>query len=179
MSAASRIVYAADALSTDDISKRIPRARQSAAAAALLERLSGGLAPTASSKSHSRGVVAAAAGDAPDLQLGIDIEWMAPGRPFSAIARTVLPIAPERMPIGDFYRGWTFFEAYYKAFQEFPRSALVEQVIYRTAEVGAHRLVDGSAMAQRRVADAFQLCLVWRDAGADLIVPRDLSASMR
>ena len=44
----------------------------------------------------------------PGLMLGIDIEWIAPHRPFAAIARGYLGIAVTAMEASTFYRGWTF-----------------------------------------------------------------------
>jgi phosphopantetheinyl transferase len=173
MTIGARILYATDVLSTDDIRGRVPRCRQSAAAADLLERLVGTeFAPTARSISHSRATVAVAVGDAPGLLLGIDIEWMAPNRPFGAIARTFLASASQQMDCADFYRGWTFFEAYYKAFQCFPDAGLVEDIISQAADVDAYRLADATYVTQHRVADTFQLCLVWHSAASSVHVAR-------
>ncbi len=169
----ARILYAADVLSTDDIHGRVPRSRQSAAARDMLERLAGTeFSPSARSVSHSRAAIAVAVGDAPELVLGIDIEWMAPDRPFGAIARTFLASASEQMSCAEFYRGWTFFEAYYKAFQRFPDAGLVEHVISQAAHVDAYRLADATYVTQHRVADIFQLCLVWRSAASSVHVVR-------
>ena len=165
MTDSARILYATDTLSTDDIHRRVPRHQQSIAASRLLKRLEGAdFVPTARSKSHSRGVVAAAAGNTQGLLLGIDIEWMAPDRPFGAIARTVFASAPQRISIADFYLGWTYFEAHYKAFQCFPSEASVHDVVAHTRDGIVLHLDDGTRVMQRCVADAFQLCVVWRDA---------------
>ena len=170
----ARIFYAIDILATDDITRRVARRVQSSAASQLLARLTAAdFHPTARSKSHSRGIVAGAVGNIPELMLGIDIEWMAPGRPFGAIAHTFLASAPERMAAADFYRGWTFVEAYYKAFQRFPDQALVHDVIRHAIDGEVLWFRDGTGVLETRVADAFQLCLVWRGNLRDTVIPID------
>jgi hypothetical protein len=167
-----QILYATDILSADDVTGRMPRADQSAAAARLLEWLAGpGFAAKAHSKSHSRAAIAAAAANTPGLLLGIDIEWIAPHRPFAAIARAYLGIAAIEIDAASFYRGWTFFEAYYKALQHFPDAALVVSAIRQGGEGVACRLDDGVWYLHRRVGDLFQLCLVWRSADGETYVP--------
>jgi hypothetical protein len=163
---ATRILYATDILSPDDMTRRISRSRQSEAATRLFARLCGaGFSPAAQSRSHSRGVVAVAAGDAMGLSLGVDIEWMAPGRPIEAIARNFLTSAPQGLKIADFYCGWTFHEAYYKAFQRIPNETLVRETVARTTDGLAFQLADGTQVMQQCVAEIFRLCLVWRYAG--------------
>jgi hypothetical protein len=170
----ARIFFATDILPTEDITRRVSRRAQSSAASRLLERLTGnGFNPTAQSKSHSRGIVAGTVGNIPELLLGIDIEWMAPDRPFAAIAHTFLESAPERMEPEDFYRGWTFFEAYYKAFQRFPDAASVHDVLRRASDGGVLRFHDGTQLMQKRVAETFQLCIVWR--ARETVVPVEVS----
>jgi hypothetical protein len=152
-----RVLYAIDRLTARDVTHRAPHRDQSAAAARLVARL--GLA-SVTSRSHSRGLIAAAAGDA--LVLGIDIEWMAPTRDFAALARAFLQRAPQAMSAADFYRGWTFHEAHYKAFQRFPDEESVLAVLAATDETLT--LPNGTQVLQRRVAEMFQLCLVWQCA---------------
>jgi hypothetical protein len=138
----------------------------------LLERLGGpGFAAKARSKSHSRAAIAAAAGNVPGLKLGIDIEWMAPRRSFAAIARTYLDVAVTDMEASGFYRGWTFFEAYYKAVQRFPDSVLIASAIAQDSEGVVCSLDDGVFFLHRRVAELFHLCLVWRSSDSERIVP--------
>jgi hypothetical protein len=158
MSPAS-ILYAIGRLPVEDPTHRMPRRDQSAAAARLVARLG---PASVTSRSHSRGLIAAAAGDA--LALGIDIEWMAPARDFAALARAFLERAPKAMNAADFYRGWTFHEAHYKAFQRFPDEESVLAVLAAAGETLT--LLDGTQVLQRRVAEMFQLCLVWRCASS-------------
>ncbi len=159
-----RILYATDVLPAGDPSRRVPRREQSVAASRLLARLTAGFVPSAHSKSHSRALVAAAVGDVAGLSLGIDIEWMAPGRPFAAIARDVLDVAGD-IDAEAFYRGWTFYEAYYKAFQRFPDGDDTRTVVASARDGEIVRLDGETCAIQHRVAGAFRLCVVWRDAG--------------
>ena len=167
-----QILYTTDVLPADDVTGRMSRGTQSAAATRLLEGLGGpGFVAKAHSKSHSRAAVAAAAGNMSGLMLGIDIEWIAPHRPFAAIARGYLGIAVAEMEASAFYRGWTFLEAYYKAFQRFPASTLIASAIAQDSEGAACCLDDGVYFLHRRVAELFQLCLVWRPSASEDCVP--------
>ncbi len=168
----AKILYAVDILPTDDIRCRFPRSCQSAGASRLLSWLEEGCPRrSATSKSHSRAVVAAATGDAPGLSLGIDVEWMAPDRPFDEIARMFLAFPSPRMDAETFYRGWTFVEAYYKAFQHFPDETQVRTVIAHGSEDGL-RLGDGIGVIQFCVASDFRGCLVWRHGAAETEISR-------
>ena len=168
----AKILYAIDILPTDDIRGRVPKARQSTAGSRLLARIEEKYPHlTARSKSHSRAVVAAAAGTAPALLLGIDVEWMAPNRPFDQIARMFLASSSAQVDAETFYRGWTFFEAYYKAFQRFPEETLVHAVIaHRSNE--ALRLGDGIGVTQLCVAGDFRACIVWQHEALETEISR-------
>lgn len=162
----ARIVYATDILPVNNIRARMPRKQQSAAASHLAARLEEAYpAAIARSRSHSRAVIAAAASSVPGLILGIDVEWMAPNRPFDAIARILLPSASLRMDIQSFYRGWTFSEAFYKAFGDFPGEALLRGAIAARNDSRAVVLADGTHVLPDRVAEDFRICLVWRHTG--------------
>ena len=146
-----------------DVVKRVERRRQSGAAQHLLDRLASGMLPTASSKSHnSRGMVAAAVGNADELMLGIDIEWMNPDRPFAEIAGTILESTPAHLRAAEFYRCWTFAEAYLKAFGRLPPANGLLRLAESAASQERCRLDDGTTILQHRVAGAFQWCVVWR-----------------
>ena len=108
--------------------------------------------------------------------LGIDIEWITPARPIAAIAGNFFGDAGRAVGVADFYRGWTFYEAFFKAFQRSPSPARVLELIERPDMQSVHRLSDGTKVLQHRVADAFQLSLVW--AADDDSIPlyrRDLA----
>jgi hypothetical protein len=155
-------LYSADILSTDDPSRRLPRARQSAAATRLGKGLrDANFIPTTLSKSHSRMAVAAALGDARVSALGIDIEWIAPERRLDAVAAMIFDPVPENLAPLDFYCGWTFYEAYFKAFQRFPPGVSVSDVVAHAPRDGIFRFADGTQVLHRVVAESFLLCIVW------------------
>jgi hypothetical protein len=156
------IVYATSLLPAAEMHTRIARAHQSAAAQALLESLKAGFAPRISSKSHSRTAIAAAAGTAGITNLGVDLEYMDPARPFAALAGFL--IGAETMPVGaaGFYRCWTFAEAHFKAFQKLPLEGGIRRVAALSDSDERCQLDDGTHVLLQRIADRFQLCLVWR-----------------
>ena len=139
----------------------MPRLAQSAAANALLLNLRDELACAAapSSKSHARGVVAAAMSR--DGHVGVDVEYCAPGRDICAIATWLAG-----MDISDdesAYRLFTFREAYFKAFGKNPDRALLRDVACAPDPMmrPAHNL--GVLFAP--LENCFLLSLVWSGAG--------------
>jgi hypothetical protein len=144
---------------------------QSPAAGALLASLGGDLA-AATSKSHSRAVVAAAIGNTSSIRLGIDVEWMSPDRPFTAIMQAFVPSLLSPLDGDSFYRGWTFLEAYYKAFQQLPCPRDIEKFIAVEAKQTPHQIENGSWVQQQNVFESFKLCLVWKSS--DLCVVEHL-----
>lgn len=140
---------------------RAPRSRQSEAARTLLHAVGAGVPISARTTSHSRGAIAVAAGDGEGLSLGIDIEWMRPDRPFASLAEFLLGHVPERLGPEEFYRTWTFYEAYFKAFQRVPPEADLRAVMAQPDGSSVRRLPDNTHLLQFRVAGEFQLTLVW------------------
>jgi hypothetical protein len=163
------ILCATSLLPGQKIAARTPRRRQSEAARTLLDALGTGFAISATTMSHSRAAIAVAAGDGDSLALGIDIEWMRPDRPFQALTEFLL--GPVPVPAGpeEFYRVWTFYEAYFKAFQRVPTESDLRTAMDTTNGTVALRLSDDTRLLQFRVAGEFQLSLVWR-APADYTV---------
>jgi len=161
-----RIIYAAQIIAAGPPVKRLPRAMQSQAARDLLARIAA-RAEAVSSRSHSRTAIAVAATETPGVSIGIDIEWMAPERPVAAIAGSYLGAAASGLSIPEFYRAWTFYEAFFKAFQHAPSPALILEALSSSGEHTVCRLRDGISAIQHRVADGFQLSLVW--SGGDCI----------
>jgi len=159
------ILYATSFLPAADSSARISGQHQSPAARSLLELLKAGIASSVSSRSHSRAAMAAAVGDSEILNLGIDIEFMDPERPFAALAGFLVEDAPRDIDAETFYRCWTFAEAYFKAFQRAPSDRAVRTISTLENSGQAVRLDDGTQLLHRRVADRFQLCLVWQATG--------------
>jgi hypothetical protein len=107
-------------------------------------------------------MIAVAAGDADGLLLGIDIEWRKPDRPFTELAGFFVDIGVEKLGLEEFYRVWTFGEAYFKAFQHLPTSRQLQEV--RSFDRGAEdmRLSDGTCLFQCLIQDDYALSLVWR-----------------
>jgi 4'-phosphopantetheinyl transferase len=153
-----RITYSAAAITGASLSERVPHRVQSRAANALLA----GLAGAVTSKSHSRSLVAAAAGDAVSLKLGIDIEWKSQHRPFDAIMKSLVPGLTCRLDAAAFYRAWTFLEAYFKAFQELPDPADIEVVAASDVRNLPQPIGNGAWALHHSVLEAFELCLVWQ-----------------
>jgi 4'-phosphopantetheinyl transferase len=161
--ATGRVAFTAAALAGWEHSHRVPHRVQSIAANALLAALSTDPVQ-ASSKSHSRAVVAAAVGNAPALRLGIDVEWMSPHRPFAAIMRSFAPGISGTLDGDSFYRGWTFLEAYYKAFQQLPEPADIEAIVAAAANPEPQSVGNGAWVLHQTVFAAFKLCLVWKSS---------------
>ena len=167
-----RIVYAVDVDDNHRPDRRVSRAEQSAAAQRLLDRLEGNASPTIVwSKSHSRAGIAVAVGNADGISLGIDLEWVSADRSYRAIARDLLGDDSGDISAADFYRLWTFYEAFFKAFQRTPRRELLREIVTHTAEPSAFRLSDGTRVLQRSTPPGFQLSLVWSDTHDSEIIP--------
>jgi hypothetical protein len=162
---------------------RAPRAAQrllaDRAEAEARERLAGGPG-TRVSRSHSRGVSGALAGDA-SVRLGLDIEFAGAARRWREIIASFADVVPPGADAVACCRAWTFIEAWYKAFGERPAPALVsacaaaDLVLDRSIRIDRH----GVAAWRRHLGlgGGFEACLVWTGAEVelDLFVP-DLSA---
>lgn len=139
---------------------RLARALQSAAANDLLQALRArtGVPAGSASKAHARGLIAAAV--SPEGVVGIDAEFFAPGRPIQAIARWLMA-ASARDDLAA-YRVFTFREAYFKAFSNWPPRGLLRDVSERAASEYA---LDGDIRVLHELVSAdFLLTLVWRGA---------------
>ncbi len=134
---------------------RVAHALQSAEAADLLAALRQrtGLAEGPSSKSHSRDLVAVAVAKAG--LVGIDVEFRAPDRPIEKVAEHLG--APVANADGG-YRVFTFWEAYFKAFGNWPAKDLLREV---AASVEPLQRVGGMAMLHQVIERDFAFTLVW------------------
>jgi hypothetical protein len=152
----SGVLYGARLLQTADAVARTPRALQSAGAQALLDDLSGQTDGTGqSSKAHARGMMAAAL--TPQGRVGIDLEYRAPGRPILAIAHFLMGTpAPHEESA---YRVFTFREAYFKAWGEWPERALLREVA--ASDALSYRLGADVNVLHEAIHQAFLLTLVW------------------
>lgn len=149
--------YGAVCVAAPPYGKRLARALQSAAAEELCAvlRRDTGMADGPRSKSHSRAVVAAAL--VRDGQVGVDVEYRAPGRPIEKIARYLSGGEVSGEDSG--YRVFTFYEAYFKAFGDWPEKKLLRDVAGATRARYAFGRVE---VLHENVFDAFILTLVWR-----------------
>jgi hypothetical protein len=141
---------------------RLARSAQSAAAEALLRQVreSSGIGLGASSKAHARSMAAAAVAAAG--RVGVDVEFLAPGRAIGEIARFLLGEAVRDEAAA--YRAFTFREAYFKAFQSLPDRALMRAVAATDASL--MRLAPGIGVLHMAPAPDFVLTLVWTMDGA-------------
>lgn len=135
--------------------ERVDRARQSAEAADLLAslRAHAGIAGGASSKSHSRDLVAVAV--ASTGRVGVDVEFRTPKRAITRIAEHLdAPVAEAAAG----YRVFTFWEAYFKAFGAWPEKALLRAVAASPDPVQRHA---GVGLLHQIVEQDFAFTLVW------------------
>lgn len=157
-----KILFSTHRLPGREPEARLPHRVQSPAAHALADRLQSELGPAALiSKSHSRTLAAAAAAGAPVTALGIDIEWRAPDRPFTAILREFWPDAPEQVGLHNFYRAWTFLEAHFKAHQRWPLPADIKHVLTIAEGTERSQTPSGDQIFQCLLAENFQVTLLW------------------
>jgi hypothetical protein len=134
---------------------RVAHALQSAEAADLLAvlRQRTGLAEGPSSKSHSRDLVAVALAE--DGRIGVDVEFRAPDRPIEKIAAHLgAPVAD----VAAGYRVFTFWEAYFKAFGDWPEKGLLRAVAGSSEPL---QQAGGMAMLHQVVERDFAFTLVW------------------
>jgi hypothetical protein len=150
------VLYGARLLQTADAVARTPRALQSNGAEALLDALRGQAGGGGqSSKAHARAMMAAAL--APQGRVGVDVEYRAPGRPILAIAQFLMgTLAPNE---DSAYRVFTFREAYFKAWGEWPERALLREVA--ASDALSYRLGADVNVLHEAVHPDFLLTLVW------------------
>lgn len=169
---ARAIICATSMLPHVEASARVPRSQQSEAAHALLEGLRRRLAVSVETISHSRAAIAAAVGEGDGLSLGVDIEWVRKDRPFSALAGFAFGVMRSGWRPIEFYRTWTFHEAYFKAFQRVPPVADLRTVADFGNGCAIRQLSDEVRLQQLPVAGQFHLSLVWRAPMIDTCAPR-------
>jgi hypothetical protein len=147
---------------------RRSRQAQSLAADALMCDLAraAGVAPASrgrGSKSHCRGLVAAALASSDGGRVGADIEYDAPGRPIGEIAAIFLGGPPEDLTARAFYRAWTGGEAWLKAFGARPDADALRAILEHAARDGeVYRLGEAGVMHES-LPGGFVLSLVWSD----------------
>jgi hypothetical protein len=139
---------------------RLARPVQSAAADHLLQTLRSRtqIPDGPASKAHARALVAAAV--SPSGQVGVDVEFFAPARPIQAIAQWLMA-ATARDDLAA-YRVFTFREAYFKAFGDWPARGLLLEVA--DADANLYVLDGDMQVLHERISEDFLLTLVWRGA---------------
>lgn len=148
--------YAVRRLQGFDPGQRPPKALESAAARALQAELDP--SATVFSRSHGRGLIAAAVAAPPIVRLGIDVEWIDPRRRMAEIAEHYLGAAEAVTP-EQFFRGWTFGEAWFKAFGNDPEPTLIRIAGGNTA---SDPIPVGEAwLLQTLPEPGFVMSLVW------------------
>jgi phosphopantetheinyl transferase len=152
--------YAARRLSGHAPGTRPPKAAESAAARALQAELEAGTPAPLVSRSHGRGLVAAAIAHSPVIRLGIDIEWIDPRRRMAEIAAHYLGAAPEDLTPETFFRGWTFGEAWFKAFGVDPEPALIRKAGANRSESPV-AVTAGVWLLQALPEPGFVMSVVW------------------
>ena len=114
----------------EPLTARRPLADQRADADKCMQRIRDALgAEDLRSRSHSRGLAAATAASGPSA-LGLDAEYADSRRPWPAIiAHYAQAPRIEGAPVDALCRGWTFLEAWYKAFGAWPSSEQVCEAV--------------------------------------------------
>lgn len=153
--------YSVRLLAGESPGARIVRTRQSVAAAALLAelRLAAAIPAGASSKAHTRALMAVTVAGAG--RIGIDAEYFDSRRDIRAVARWLMQA--DAADDAAAYRVFTFREAYFKAIGEMPEPALLRDVALERS--GRFELPEGLSVLQEIVADDFALTLVWEGGG--------------
>jgi hypothetical protein len=120
---------------------------------------------TLRSRSHSRGMVACAAGNPPLTRLGIDIELANPARPWREIAAIYLPDAEAAaLDTAAFCRLWTFGEAHFKAFGAVPSAELLTRCARLPPPDDEPIALSARRWWWSEPVDTFWLSLVWEEA---------------
>lgn len=92
--------------------------------------------------------------------MGIDVEYWAPGRPITAIARYLMGAPVRDDPAA--YRVFTFREAYFKASAVWPAREVLRLVA--DTQPGRYRVADFNVLHEP-IGHAFSLTLVWSGDG--------------
>ena len=146
---------------------RRARAEQSADANALLGGLreASGLANGPYSKSHSRAFSAAAV--AGSGRAGIDIEWTGAVRDQAGMSRYLLDCDAGADDALGLFRAWTFYEAYFKAFGDYPDLTQRRAVFFGPRVWDAAVAQAGASALFQRLDGDFLLCALW-DGGGEI-----------
>jgi hypothetical protein len=100
--------------------------------------------------------------------VGIDVEFMAPGRPIGAVVQFLLKApGPPAFDDARAYRAWTFAEAHFKAFGALPEPGLLRIVLRAEARWGEpYAPQPGMRALHSAPASDFTMSVVWAGDGA-------------
>ncbi|QLH38018.1 MAG: hypothetical protein HWD60_02125 [Defluviicoccus sp.] len=177
------IYYGTTQILSDVAHRRIRRSEQSIAARHLLDvvarkaETSGAAGFQHSSLAHSRTICACAIGIG--VRVGIDIEWMSPGRNGRRILELLCGLQLSAVSTTEFYRAWTFSEAYFKATGNTADKSMLHHVIQNPSDDIVHVHLDGNgnmlSFVQMNIFYDFMLSIIWitQDAEVDIRVVSD------
>ena len=149
---------------------RVPRWTQRKAVQRLRSALAESVSSPAVSVAHSRNLVVAAAATS-GTRIGIDIEWTDTRRQIQRRWDLAFPgLGGVAVDSTVFYRGWTFAEAWFKAFQVWPMARQVDEFLRISPQDGVAQFV-GRACVFPLAVGGFQLCLVWQQNERGLKTP--------
>lgn len=120
-------------------------------------------------RSHSRGLIAVARSDNNGMsRFGIDVEYADPSRPWQKIIAS-FGVDQKHTTLTPYVRGWTFIEAYYKAFQHYPDAELIDLSLNTSDDGAVVILTPGECCwFQMEIQESFHLSAVWV---GDVIAP--------
>lgn len=123
---------------------------------------------SAFSRTHCRGIAAAMLSKN-IIPLGIDIEYADPRRNWPEILSVFCDnIALSDYSIHALNRGWTYLEAYYKAFAQYPPAKDVIAVIdYQFPDNETYQNADGYLCLHRSIETVFYMTLIWKPIQED------------
>ncbi|MFC7290842.1 hypothetical protein [Hirschia litorea] len=115
------------------------------------------------SRTHCRGIAAAMLSKN-IIPLGIDIEYADPRRNWPEILSVFCDnIALSGYSIHALNRGWTYLEAYYKAFAQYPPAKDVIAVIdHQFPDNEIYQNADGYLCLHRSIETVFYMTLIWK-----------------
>ena len=121
------------------------------------------------SRSHSYGVSAVAVSDRGPI--GLDVELASPDRPWADVLKYIgAEIEPQQSITHQTgCRVWTLYEAWYKAFGDYPDAHLLNDWAKREETAYGLSPVADSVFAWRGQLKRFDFSIVWRGAPQEII----------
>ncbi|MCI4644115.1 MAG: hypothetical protein MRY64_04975 [Hyphomonadaceae bacterium] len=125
--------------------------------------LSGAGQAASGSRTHCRGLSAAAFASSP-IEIGLDVEWLDPHRNWLDILAVFIPSVAQLEPSPcNLVRGWVFLEAFYKAEQRYPSEDEIFEVMRQPLVFDTSlRLRHGASAYFSQLPQDMMLGLYWR-----------------